>query len=204
MEQDQVAQAFTKDYNKAEDFFEKDELEACIEECQELLEKPDCPCYYRIKTLILLGSSIDDLSEVGECNQEASRLWALARDVHSRNDAAANEALEELKESLDSLLECIGQEVGKYNVRLQSELEDEDEGMLEEPHAVAETEREMEGEGEGGELRKADIAVLGEKDHQVEPKTAPVFEGPSEHQKRNAKRWPRSQARQSYRRGWRR
>ena len=74
MDQDATAQSFMTAYNKAQTPFDNDELEACVAECQTILEESDIPCYDRIKMLILLGCCMEDLTEVGECYREATRV----------------------------------------------------------------------------------------------------------------------------------
>lgn len=108
---------FTEACHKARIFFDDDKLQECIDECQRILEEPGCPRYHRIQIPILLGSCVEDISDVGECYREAERLLGIAHAFHSEMDVATTEALEYLQRSLDTLREAI---VEKRPNRLKS------------------------------------------------------------------------------------
>ena len=166
---------FARLYNKALAFYHKDDLDDCIKDCQEILDEQDCPPYHRIKTLVLIGACLEDVSEVGEAYAEAKRLWLAARAHHSEADVNANELLEELKVTLDELRGHIEREVveqGAYAARLMPEIVD--------PAELARIQKQMEEETcsdedeDPIELEEADWVILGEEDQEEEKV---VYEG---------------------------
>jgi len=169
-EQDEVARRFARSLSKAETSYNQDHLDDCISECQDILEESSCPRYRRIKALIMLGSCVADLSEVGSCYREADRLWHLARDQHSENDVSANEALEELQLLLHELHVVIVRESQEED--LDPDAVDEDEAMPDTIRNVAEAETKMYGEDALSEVEK----LILDPDY-VEQEGSPVFEG---------------------------
>lgn len=114
---------------------------------------------------------IEDLSDIGECYHEAEKLWREARDSHSQQDVAADEALERLKTSLDSLLEAI---VEERSVRNHAYDDDEEEPMLEDPEAVAVKEKEA---SEGDQLAMEDAEELEKVEREILGDAYPKEEG---------------------------
>lgn len=56
---DENIQLFASLYKEAEAKFEDDTLQDCI-------DTADCPRYYQIKTLIMLGHSVEDVKDAGQ------------------------------------------------------------------------------------------------------------------------------------------
>lgn len=117
---DENTRFFQGAYNEAEVKFNNDELEECIELCQKILQKADCPRYFLIKTKILIASSVKDVSDAGEFCREAKMQFELAKSLYLAMNINADKVIEELQESLDSLYheiarECYGGDLAKYD-----------------------------------------------------------------------------------------
>lgn len=169
-------QSFTRSYNKALVFYDDDDLDECIRECQEILEKQDCPRYHRIKTLVLLGSCVADLTLVGECYREAERLWQTARQHHSVLDVKANEALAELRELLEELVAALQREAEEIAMGMHLEIEDDEDSTVVKAEAEEEADAEMADNLE--ELMVADKEALGDKYAEKKERGKAVFQGP--------------------------
>jgi hypothetical protein len=57
---DLVAQPFSRPYDETHALYDNGDFEGCVIKAQELLEDPNLPRYYRIKTLVLLRMAIDE------------------------------------------------------------------------------------------------------------------------------------------------
>lgn len=100
----QTSQTFAQALNQLLGFYEAEELQKCADGAQDLLDDPALPRYHRIKTLVLLAHCLDEYADILDCSWEAERLYLVARDAFpSGEDAPSNEALLELRTSLDEL-----------------------------------------------------------------------------------------------------
>ncbi|KFZ16758.1 hypothetical protein V502_04924 [Pseudogymnoascus sp. VKM F-4520 (FW-2644)] len=156
--EDQVMQFFGRAYNKVLQLYnEDDKEEECIAAAQNLLEDPDLPRYHRIKTLVLLGSSLNEWDETETCRLEAERLWEQARRHCAQLDNPdAPRALAKLSVDLDA--------VGK----MQRDRLDEMFGNSEDEYEVDYDEEGDEEENEKEEEREADAESDGDVDFHVD------------------------------------
>lgn len=53
--EDKTTESFKASCNKARALYEELNYEACAAQCNEILKEPECPRYYRIRALLLLG-----------------------------------------------------------------------------------------------------------------------------------------------------
>ena len=102
---DTIVRQYSNSFNKLWQLFRNDQLQECVNGCQELLDDPGLPPYHRIRVLILNGHCIQ-----GWRNREILRLKALKlfRSCKCANPGTTDQALvektnQELKECLDEL-----------------------------------------------------------------------------------------------------
>ena len=99
-------EGFSQMYDAAADLIDFDALEESINAAKLLVERSDLPLYYRVKTLMLLGTMIKDWNLAEIYRQEAEDVW---HDAHRCNppgkDVAVDTSLEYLRECLDQLKE---------------------------------------------------------------------------------------------------
>ncbi|SMR42730.1 unnamed protein product [Zymoseptoria tritici ST99CH_1E4] len=102
-----IDRAFTQAYNEVAEHYNNDELEECVRKGKEILDDDAAPRYHRIKTWILLGNVLE-WDEANACFLRAEAMWRLVRRWHRvGHDAQADEAIEELRISLDELKEAL-------------------------------------------------------------------------------------------------
>lgn len=171
MSQDQVSASFARSYNKAKQFFDDGRIDECIKECQEILED-DAPRYHRIKTLILLGWSVADLSDVGDCYTEADRFYQLAREYHAAGDVEAQQALEELQAALEELRLYVVQRAEQERPPPDefSDVSDDDDRMEDKPV------EEEKGVPKGKGKQRADEAEVKKDEDEDEEKALEAIE----------------------------
>ncbi|KAK1076442.1 hypothetical protein LTR33_008945 [Friedmanniomyces endolithicus] len=103
MSQDHERSAtYSRKYNAALWFYDRNQLNECAESAQDLLDDPDLPRFHRMKTLILLAS-ITGWHDAEDCRVEAEQLWRMARVQYSIPTFDEEEALTELRKQLDAL-----------------------------------------------------------------------------------------------------
>lgn len=90
---------FAGSVTTAVDVYDAENLEACAQKCEELLDEPDVPVYFQIKALILLGACYEDASDCSECYRKVDGLLIKACKHHS-DDESVKEPLAELQDSL--------------------------------------------------------------------------------------------------------
>jgi hypothetical protein len=99
---------FSEAFNRAAQKYQDNRLEECIEESRALLHCPALPRYFRISSLILLGSTLGDWPEAQKCYVLAESLWRITRRWHPEGeDEVIDESLEELREGLVELREAL-------------------------------------------------------------------------------------------------
>ncbi|KAK3074927.1 hypothetical protein LTR53_002238 [Teratosphaeriaceae sp. CCFEE 6253] len=111
---DTIDASFTEGYNEAKKLYDDDDLEGCIEKARELLAEPAIPRYHRMKTLILLGSTLGDWEEAEECRVRAEAIWRIVRRWQPEGqDVEVDAAMKELREALEDLHVAIKDEQPK-------------------------------------------------------------------------------------------
>lgn len=106
---DLIAKSFSQGFNRLLQLWEDDKLQESLDGAQKLLEEPDIPRYFRIKTLILIASSVEEWHDAQICIAQAEALWGASRHYHAvGQNEDVDDALTELRKSLDSLKEALG------------------------------------------------------------------------------------------------
>ncbi|KAH7383790.1 hypothetical protein BKA66DRAFT_529178 [Pyrenochaeta sp. MPI-SDFR-AT-0127] len=100
---------YTERTNEAAKFYWEDGLEECVALAQELLDDPDMPRYYRIKALVLLGATVDDVVEANDYSINAEALWRLEKRWH----------IEDEDENVDLVMAELGNELDELRSTLQ-------------------------------------------------------------------------------------
>jgi hypothetical protein len=77
---------FTDGFNEANALWEQDRLEECIVKAHELLAEQAIPRYHRMKTLLLLASTVGDWYEANSYRVEAEALWQIVRRWHPEGE----------------------------------------------------------------------------------------------------------------------
>ncbi len=99
-----IDQRFTEGFNEALALRDEDKLGECEQKANALLEDPAIPHYHRMKTLVLLGSVVEDWYVAERCYRRAEFLWQTLRRWHPvDSNAMVEEALAEIRLSLDDL-----------------------------------------------------------------------------------------------------
>jgi hypothetical protein len=99
-----IDEAFTNGFNEANDLYNEGILDRCIEKSYALLNDPAIPIFHRIKTLILLASTLGDWNDANEHRIEAETLWRAVRRWHPQGrDTIVDEHMTEIRGTLDEL-----------------------------------------------------------------------------------------------------
>lgn len=99
-----INRAFALAYNEAAELYDTDQLEACIEKCNEILHDSAAPRYHRMKTWVLLNNVLGDWEEANECLVKAESMWRIVRRWNVvGKDAEVDASLDELRGYLDEL-----------------------------------------------------------------------------------------------------
>lgn len=69
-------------FEEAATLQDQDRLEECIEKAEALLADDGIPRYFRIKTMLLLASTVGDWLEVYQHWENAESLWRVVRVWH--------------------------------------------------------------------------------------------------------------------------
>lgn len=139
---DAIDLAFNERYNEAHQCYGNHELDRCIEKCQELLEDPTNPRFHRMKTLVLLGSTLGEWYEANGCHVKADILLSIVRRWHPEGeDAGVGEAMQECRAEISELKAAL-----KQDYRDEFDAEEEVEAGVVDHDAKVE---------EKGELQKA-------------------------------------------------
>lgn len=164
-----IDRQFTDAYNQIHELYDNDELDECIEQAQQLLQDPAIPRYHRMKTYILLVSTIGEWTEANGYRSQAETLWRIVRRWHPEGeDAKVDAAMQELRTALDALkneLEVEQPEDYDPEEDVEAELAAHDERVAEEV-ALAEAEND-----DPVELAKADkvaVAAMSSKMDEME------------------------------------
>ncbi len=100
------------------DLWDKDHLEECEAKARSLLEDEAIPNHYRIKTLMLLGSVVEDYWEAERFYRQADTTWRWIRRGHAPGkDAAVDELLRDLRVSLDVIKDILTKEEVEVDAR---------------------------------------------------------------------------------------
>lgn len=78
-EENVIDKHFCDGYNEANDLYGDGCLHECIEKSSALLADTEMPRYYRMKTLLLLASTLGDWDEADTCHRKAEMLWNIVR-----------------------------------------------------------------------------------------------------------------------------
>jgi hypothetical protein len=106
-----IDKEFSIAFNEAKALYGADRLGECIEKAQKMLDDPATPRYHRMKTLVLLGSTLGDWIDAYACCVDAEALWVLTRQWHPEGkNEAVDIFLAELRNSLDELAEVLAEE----------------------------------------------------------------------------------------------
>ncbi|KAK5129009.1 hypothetical protein LTR85_000342 [Meristemomyces frigidus] len=124
---DSIDRTFADGFNEAHSLYQEDRLDECIEKARAILASSAIPRYRRIKTLVLLGSTLGDWKEANDCCVEANTLWRIVRRWHPvGHDAKIDEAMEEESESVAELREALDGDEDKppeYDPKRSAELQ---------------------------------------------------------------------------------
>ncbi|KAK0306637.1 hypothetical protein LTR91_012497 [Friedmanniomyces endolithicus] len=93
---------YSRKFNAALWFYDRDQLDECAESAQDLLDDPALPVHHRMRILILLAL-ITGGHDAEECRIEAEQLWRMAHMQYSSPTFDEEEALTELRTQLDAL-----------------------------------------------------------------------------------------------------
>ncbi|EUC43439.1 hypothetical protein COCMIDRAFT_100857 [Bipolaris oryzae ATCC 44560] len=109
---------FAREFNSAKALHDNELLDDCVESARELLEDPVVPRFHRMKTLLLLGSALEDLNEACDCLEEADKLWKLIRSYHLEGqDVDVDKTMAEVRASLDQLAKALkNEEAEEYDL----------------------------------------------------------------------------------------
>jgi len=77
-----IEKKFTDGFSAAHDLFTADRLEECEDALFALPAEEAIPRYYKMKTLILLGTIVGDCKEAQRYHVAAECMWRIARRVH--------------------------------------------------------------------------------------------------------------------------
>ncbi|KXT10486.1 hypothetical protein AC579_8881 [Pseudocercospora musae] len=168
--QDKITQQFTEGYNKAQELYANDKLQECIDESRLLIAEPAIPRYHRIKTLLMLASTVPDLAEAMQFHKEASLLWHLVRRHYPQgHDVDVDKIMAEMWTALQELKDVLREEASDDNDDDQ-EGEEEDKELEEQLATYAEVEKERAEQEEFED--KIDAEVLGMSVEDMRAKTA--------------------------------
>jgi hypothetical protein len=93
---------FTDAFNEANHLWDEDRLEECVTKARELLQDPAIPHFHRMKTLLLLDSTLGDWHEANDCCIDAEALWRIARRWHPEGeDEVVDKNMKEMRDTLD-------------------------------------------------------------------------------------------------------
>ncbi|KAF2133565.1 hypothetical protein P153DRAFT_363735 [Dothidotthia symphoricarpi CBS 119687] len=107
----QIDKRFTEGFNEANDHYRDDRLEECVAKARELLNDPAIPRYYRMRTLVLLGSTLGEWGEANDCRLEAEAMWRIVRRWHPLGeDVEVDRLMAIIRESLDDLDRALREE----------------------------------------------------------------------------------------------
>ncbi|KAK0255774.1 hypothetical protein LTS09_009444 [Friedmanniomyces endolithicus] len=83
---------YSRKFNAALWFYDRDQLDECAESAQDLLDDPALPVHHRMRILILLAL-ITGGHDAEECRIEAEQLWRMAHMQYSSPTFDEEEAL---------------------------------------------------------------------------------------------------------------
>jgi hypothetical protein len=150
-----IDRAFNRAYNEAVDCCNNGELRECAKKCNEILDDGASPRYHQMKLRILLGSILGDSYEAWRCFLQAESMWRIVRRWHPiGEDAAADEALEELRVALAEL---------KEELEKEDQMEDAEEAIEDEKasnaHEDADALREVEAAMFNSSLQPPEVQI---------------------------------------------
>lgn len=112
------------------EFYDNDQLVDFVSAAEALLET-DIDRYHRIRLLALLGTAVVEPSHTTDSYTEADQEWRIANCWHDGDDPRVNEALKDLRNLLDYVLEIVLAEA-----EMSSDgMEDDSEDDMEDPPA---------------------------------------------------------------------
>jgi hypothetical protein len=114
-----IDQQFTDGYNEAHDDYDADRLEECESKLRGLLGDPAIPRYQRMKSLVLLGLIVGDWQEADKCYIKGDALWQIVRRWEPEGNVEVDEALQEIRDSLDGLDTALFEENPEFYDRLE-------------------------------------------------------------------------------------
>jgi hypothetical protein len=120
-----IDKEFSIAFNEAKALYDADRLDECIAKAQKMLGDPATPRYHRMKTLVLLASTLGDWIDAYACCVEAETLWALTRQWHPEGKIEALDIfMTETRNSLDELYEVLAEEEPDFD--MQDDDDDDD------------------------------------------------------------------------------
>ncbi|KAK3634021.1 hypothetical protein LTR56_015489 [Elasticomyces elasticus] len=108
MDRESLSDSFDRRYNEIFDLYEAgDQNDRVLEEADKMLHDSWLPRYHRIKLYLLIAAVLDDWEECGKLIDKSEMLWRMARSVIPPGTSQdSEEALAELRESIDSVREA--------------------------------------------------------------------------------------------------
>ncbi len=104
MDEDAIYEYFTDAVNIVHDLYKKEHVYDCISALRELLEEPSMPNYHRMRSLLLLASTLGNWSEANECRTAAEAVWRIERREYPEGeDEAVDEYMAEISEELANI-----------------------------------------------------------------------------------------------------
>jgi hypothetical protein len=131
-------QQFLAAYNDAVELYNAERLDECVDKAREILSDPSIPRYHRMRTLVLLGSTLGDWEEANNCREDAEVLWLVTRRWHRKGESEdVDEFMDDIRRQLD--------ELSKYLAEEEPEDSDLDEAIDDDGDALDEEVADAEG-----------------------------------------------------------
>ena len=134
---------FSDAFDALHKLYDNDELDQCIAGAESLLQNNALPRYHRIKTLLLLASTVGDRSDAEGYRSQAELLWRIVRRWNPEGeDDKVDEALAETRITLDEVKGVLaGERVEEDELDAKLEAE-QDALMVEYDERIAEEQAE--------------------------------------------------------------
>ncbi|KAK3057643.1 hypothetical protein LTR09_001827 [Extremus antarcticus] len=156
--------SFTEAFDKAVALQDENRPEECIEKAQKLLAEPAIPRYHRMRTLLLLGSTVGDWDEAHEYWENAETLGRIVRRWRpAGEDEAIDVPMRALRVEIDDLKKILDEEKPEWRDVSLDDLNTDDEDTATES-GLAEHEERLAEENSRNAAQRVDPDYLATAD----------------------------------------
>jgi hypothetical protein len=170
MASDRIYESFTRGYNEVQALYAQDKLSDCIDVARILVAEPAIPRHYRIRTHLLLASTVGDRDEAWYFHRKAEVEWHVVRRFHAKGeDATIDTSMDTLWDRVLGTKDMLKEE--DHDEKRNGEREEETDKELQDTLAAHEA-AIKDASDEQAALDEADAAYFGIPIAEVRQKTA--------------------------------